>query len=130
MYQKTTNGIEVIVKPSFLNDQSNPDAHYFVWVYHVKITNQSSKPARLLSRFWRIIDALGQTKEVRGSGVVGEQPRLQEGESFQYSSGVPLTTASGIMSGYYEMEKDDGEGFLVAIPAFSLDSPYEKASLN
>ena len=85
---------------------------------------------QLRRRHWRITDALGRVKEVRGPGVVGEQPVLHPGESFEYTSGTPLSTPSGIMVGSYEMETGDGRSFAVAIPAFSLDSPHQTVRLN
>src|SRR5690606_24850920 len=100
------------------------DGH-FVWAYNVRISNNSSESVQLLSRHWRITDALGRTQEVRGPGVVGEQPHIAPGRSFEYASGAPLPTPSGMMVGSYELQTDDGRRFEVAIPAFSLDSPHQ-----
>ncbi len=130
MYDDTTGGIKVTVAPRFLEDQSDPDDHHFVWAYSVRIENKGVERVQLLNRYWRITNGLGGIKEVRGSGVVGEQPVLQPGEAFEYTSGTPLSTPSGIMSGTYEMQRGDGDTFEVAIPAFSLDSPHESASVN
>ena len=130
MYNDTTGGIRVTVRPRFLDDQSDPDDHHFVWAYSVRIENASEERVQLLNRYWRITDAMGAIKEVRGAGVVGEQPVLQPGEAFEYTSGTPLSTPSGIMVGAYEMQRGDGQTFEVAIPAFSLDSPHERASVN
>jgi ApaG protein len=130
MYQQTTRNISVQVKPSFLDDQSSPADNYYVWAYKVRIENHGKETVQLRDRHWRITDALGRVQEVRGPGVVGEQPVLRPGESFEYTSGTPLTTASGIMVGSYGMEAEDGQRFTVAIPAFSLDSPHEAVRLN
>jgi ApaG protein len=96
----------------------------------VKIENIGEATVQLINRYWRITDANGQIQEVRGSGVVGEQPVLDPGESFEYTSGTPLGTPSGIMVGTYEMETQNGERFDVEIPAFSLDSPHQPVQLN
>jgi ApaG protein len=130
MYARTTRGIRVQVQPSYLDDQSAPDENHFVWAYKVKIENQGPIAVQLRNRYWRITDALGRTQEVRGAGVVGEQPVLKPGESFEYTSGCPLSTPSGIMVGTYEMHADDGQVFDIDIPAFSLDSPHQASRLN
>jgi ApaG protein len=130
MYDDTIGGIRVTVKPHFLDDQSDPDDHHYVWAYSVRIENLGQERVQLLNRYWRITDGLGTVKEVRGAGVVGEQPVLKPGEAYEYTSGTPLSTPSGIMVGTYEMQRDDGRTFDVAIPAFSLDSPHERASVN
>jgi ApaG protein len=96
----------------------------------VHIENQGGETVQLRSRHWRITDSLGRVQEVRGAGVVGEQPVLKPGETFEYTSGTPLPTPSGIMSGTYQMETPAGERFDVAIPAFSLDSPHQTARIN
>ncbi len=130
MYQETTNEISVTVKPVYLEEQSSPADNHYVWAYWVKIENRGSDIVQLRNRYWRITDAHGQVQEVRGAGVVGEQPLLRPGESFEYTSGTPLSTPSGIMLGTYQMQRNDGATFDVAIPAFSLDSPYEGARPN
>lgn len=130
MYEAMTNSIRVMVKPIFLEDQSSPSEGHFVWAYHVRIENQSDHTVQLKRRCWQITDAAGHTQEVRGPGVVGEQPVLEPGESFEYTSGTPLATPSGIMVGTYEMVDEKGSQFDVAIPAFSLDSPHQQVSLN
>lgn len=129
-YEAVTHDIRVQVRPIFLENQSVPSDHYFVWAYRVRIENLSAETVQLLDRYWRITDALGSVVEVRGSGVVGEQPVLAPGESFEYTSGTPLKTPSGIMSGQYEMTGSDGGKFEVEIPAFSLDSPHQTIQLN
>lgn len=118
------------VVPSFLEEESVPQQDQYFWAYTVEITNQGPMTVQLLSRHWKITDSAGATQEVQGAGVVGEQPVLEPGESFSYTSGAPLRTPSGIMFGWYQMEAADGEIFDVEIPAFSLDSPYVTSSVN
>ena len=121
---------QVTVEPSYLEEQSSPENRHFVWAYRVRIENHGTEQVQLLNRYWRITDAKGVTQEVEGPGVVGEQPILQPGASFVYTSGCPLTTPSGIMQGRYEMQTDEGERFWINIPAFSLDSPHQNVRLN
>lgn len=130
MYSTTTRSIKVTVKPHFLEDQSSPVDDHFVWAYRVRIENQGGETVRLRQRHWRITDGMGRVQEVRGPGVVGEQPVLAPGQSFEYTSGTPLSTPSGIMVGTYQMETGSGEHFDVDIPAFSLDSPHQSIRLN
>ncbi len=130
MYQKTTHAIQVTVKTSYLDDQSSPVDDHYVWAYQVRIENQGAETVQLLNRYWQITDENGQVHEVRGAGVVGEQPVLKPGDSFEYTSGTPLATPSGIMVGSYQMETAGGESFDVAIPAFSLDSPYQHGRVH
>jgi ApaG protein len=122
MYRAVTRDIEVTVLPRFLPERSAPEKSHFFWAYTIAITNRSKMTVQLMTRYWQITDAQGRVQEVRGAGVVGEQPILRPGESFEYTSGVPLTTASGFMTGRYGMVSGDGERFEIAIPAFSLDS--------
>jgi ApaG protein len=130
MYEAVTRGIRVRVTSQFLEDQSSPEEEQFFWAYTIEIINESSETVRLRSRYWRITDAKGTRREVRGPGVVGETPVLAPGGSFRYTSGCPLATPSGIMVGSYQMTTEAGELFNVAVPAFSLDSPHAKRSLN
>jgi len=130
MYSQTTRSILVTVKPVFLEDQSSPRDHRFVWAYQVKIKNGGPITVQLKRRRWCITDSLGREQVVEGDGVVGEQPVLRPGESFEYTSGTPLATPSGIMVGTYYMETEAGETWDVAIPAFSLDSPHQPVRLN
>ena len=130
MYAETTRSIRVTVKPYYLEDQSSPTDNRYVWAYHVRIENRGAETVQLRRRHWRITDAMGRMQEVRGPGVVGEQPVLAPGQSYEYTSGTPLPTPSGIMVGSYDMELPDGECFAVAIPAFSLDSPHQPRRLN
>lgn len=129
-YSETTRSIAVSVRPIYLDDQSEPEEGRYVWAYHIRIENNGAEVVQLLNRHWRITDALGRMQEVRGPGVVGEQPVLEPGESFEYTSGTPLSTPSGIMVGSYEMETRAGERFEVKIPAFSLDSPHEPSRIH
>mgnify|MGYP006164842441 FL=1 len=130
MYEAVTRSIKVIVEAIFLDEQSAPDEDHFVWAYQIRIENESLEQVQLINRHWRITDAHGKLHEVRGEGVVGEQPTLQPGEAFEYTSGTPLGTPSGIMVGSYEMKTSGGERFDIKIPAFSLDSPYQARRLN
>jgi ApaG protein len=128
-YTNTTRGIRVSVRAFFLADQSEPDRAHYVWAYRVAIANEGKETVQLLRRTWRITDGLGRTQEVNGEGVVGEQPVLEPGQSFEYTSGTPLATPSGFMRGAYHMVvAATGETFDVAIPAFSLDSPHQPTS--
>ena len=130
MYEKSTKGIRVRVTPQFVEDQSEPDDSYYFWAYTVEIANQGEETVQLRSRYWHITDANGHVEEVRGPGVVGKTPILEPGERFSYTSGCPLNTSSGIMHGNYVMERDGGDTFEVTIPAFSLDSPFSRRTLN
>ena len=130
MYTKTTKKISITVSPYFLEDQSEPDDQHYVWAYQVTINNLSKERVQLKNRYWKIIDANGTKQEVKGEGVVGEQPILNPGEKFEYTSGTPLTTSSGFMEGSYEMQRDDGNTFDVQIPQFSLDTPFANNKLN
>ncbi|MBO3758456.1 Co2+/Mg2+ efflux protein ApaG [Ciceribacter sp. L1K23] len=130
MYRAVTRDIEVIVEPFYLEEQSDPDDGRYVWGYKVVIVNHSREPVRLVQRYWHITDQNGQVDEVSGPGVVGEQPRLRPGDTYEYSSGCPLDTPSGMMFGHYQMQTDEGRLFEVAIPAFSLDTPGLARVLN
>ncbi|MBD8893149.1 Co2+/Mg2+ efflux protein ApaG [Roseibium litorale] len=130
MYRAVTAGIEVSVEPYYLDDESEPEKGHYVWAYMVEIRNDTSAPVQLRTRYWKIMDGLGRVEEVRGPGVVGEEPVIEPGETYEYSSGCPLKTSSGIMVGSYGMEREDGTKFDVEIPAFSLDLPDEVRSLN
>ncbi|HXE02726.1 MAG TPA: Co2+/Mg2+ efflux protein ApaG [Hyphomicrobium sp.] len=129
-YEATTRGIRIRVEPHYMEEQSSPEDSHFVWSYAVEIINDGTETVQLRSRIWRITDALGRTEEVRGPGVVGQTPVIAPGKSFHYTSGCPLKTPQGIMVGSYQMTDDAGELFDVAIPAFSLDSPYTRRSMN
>ncbi len=131
VYSATTRSIRVSVQPVFLEDQSEPDQGRFVWAYRVQIENGGRETVQLLRRTWRITDANGRVLRVHGDGVIGEQPMLEPGEAFEYTSGTPLETPSGIMEGEYHMVVPaSGEAFDVAIPAFSLDSPQGRGQVH
>ena len=130
MYRAVTRNIEVVVTPRFVADRSSPENNYFFWAYTISITNNGDDTVQLKTRHWRITDAHGRQQEVRGAGVVGEEPVLKAGEVFEYTSGVPLQTPSGFMTGTYGMVAVSGEHFDVNIPAFSLDSGNGKRTIN
>jgi ApaG protein len=130
MYEKVTRSIRVRVRPEYLEAQSAPDEGRYFWSYTVEIVNEGSETVQLRSRYWRITDGNGHIEEVRGPGVIGQTPVLGPGETFEYTSGCPLRTSSGIMVGSYQMTKSNGAMIDIAIPAFSLDSPFVRRSLN
>ena len=130
MYRAETRNIEVVVTPRFVADHSSPENNYFFWAYTISITNKGTETVQLKTRHWRITDAHGRRQEVRGAGVVGEEPVLKTGESFEYTSGVPLQTSSGFMAGTYGMVTAGGAHFEIEIPAFSLDSGDGKRTIN
>ena len=130
IYQKTTLGVTITVTPHFLEEQSSDDERLYVWAYIVRIENDSSQEIKLIDRHWEITDDTGFTQMVDGKGVIGEQPIIESGNSYEYASGAPLSTPSGMMVGYYTMKLKDGTFLKVAIPAFSLDSDFMKKILN
>ena len=130
MYQAVTRDIEVTVTPEYLAERSAPERSEYFWSYTIEITNRGPETVQLRTRHWRITDANGKRQEVRGAGVVGKQPVLKPGDSFEYTSGVPLPTPSGFMTGTYGMVSDTGEPFDIEIPTFSLDGPEQKRTLN
>ena len=130
MYQRVTRDIEVTVSPRFMPEKSSAEKGLYFWAYTVGIANRSAVTVQLKTRHWRITDGLGRVQEVRGPGVVGEEPVLKAGEAFEYTSGVPLQTPSGFMVGTYGMVSTSGEHFDIEVPAFSLDSVEAKRTLN
>ena len=130
MYRAVTRHIEVTVQPNFMPERSSAENSRFFWSYTIVITNTGDETVQLRTRHWIITDASGRRQEVRGEGVVGEQPVLAPGERFEYTSGVPLTTASGFMTGRYQMISESGERFEIEVPTFSLDCPDGKRVLN
>jgi ApaG protein len=130
MYKATTHDIDVIVEPFYLEEQSDPAEGHYVWGYRITIANESEQTIQLRARYWKITDGNGHVEEVRGPGVVGEQPILDPGDSFQYTSGCPLKTTSGVMVGRYTMQTADGKRLDIEIPAFSLDIPDQLRTLN
>ena len=129
-YVAVTRDIAVSVEPIYLEAKSSPSDSQYFWAYRITIENRGSQTVQLLSRHWMITNARGELKEVKGPGVVGEQPVLKPGESHQYMSGVPLVTPSGLMGGAYQMETESGERFDIEIPTFSLDCPNRGVLLN
>src|SRR6266568_8287560 len=130
MYRAVTRQIEVTVEPNFVPEQSSADRSRYFWSYTIVITNSGDEIVQLKTRHWIITDASGRQQEVKGEGVVGEQPTLAPGERFEYTSGVPLSTASGFMTGRYQMISESGKNFEIEVPTFSLDSPDNKRVLN
>lgn len=131
MYSQTTNLIKVTVLPEYQEDMSLPGNRIYVWSYTVNIENFGTETIQLLNRHWRIIDATGHIDEIKGKGVVGQQPVIRQKEAFEYTSQTYLTTHSGIMMGTYEVLAEESRAiFDVVIPAFSLDTPYDKAIVN
>ncbi len=129
-YRAVTRDIEVSVSPRFMSDRSAPEKGQFFWAYTIEISNNGGETVQLKTRYWHITDAMGRVQEVRGAGVVGEEPVIPPGESFEYTSGVPLQTPSGIMLGSYGMVTDSGEHFDIEIPAFSLDCAHASRTIN
>jgi ApaG protein len=130
LYERVTRSIRVAVHPSYLEDQSEPEENRYLWQYTITIENQGPETVQLMSRYWHISDAAGRVQEVRGPGVVGAQPVLEPGKTFEYSSGCPLATASGAMVGRYQMRAASGEDFEIDIPMFLLESPYERRQVH
>jgi ApaG protein len=130
MYRAVTRNIEVTVSPRFLPERSSRERNLFFWAYKIEISNRGETTVQLKTRHWRITDGFGRLQEVRGAGVVGEEPVLEPGASYEYTSGVPLPTPSGFMVGTYGMMSSDGERFDIEIPAFSLDSPGTTRTIN
>lgn len=130
MYRAVTRKIEVSVTPQFMPERSLLHESEYFWAYTINIVNHGGETVQLKTRYWRITDSNGALQEVRGAGVVGEQPVLKPGASFEYTSGVPLTTPSGFMQGTYGMVAETGELFDIEIPAFSLDSPDSRRTVN
>jgi len=130
MYSTLTNDIEITVLPEFVPERSDAEEASFWWAYTVEIANRGKLTVQLTHRHWKITDANGKLEEVKGAGVVGEQPVLKPGETFRYQSGTPLTTPSGIMTGTYRLVNEKGDVFEAEIPVFSLDSPFARRVLN
>jgi len=130
-YSQTTHAIAVTVRTSFLSEQSEPEENRFVWAYQIRIENRGNARVQLLRRTWHITDARGRVQRVEGPGVVGKQPVLGPGDAFEYTSGTPLETPCGFMTGAYHMvDIDSGAAFDVTVPAFSLDSPHQAGRLH
>lgn len=130
LFERRTKDVIVRVEPEYLSEQSSPSDSRFIWAYTVEIDNQSQSDLRVTGRYWHIADSRGQVQEVRGQGVVGEKPVVRAGEQFRYTSGAPLSAPSGMMSGSYRVESDNGDCYDVDIPVFVLDSPFEGTLFN
>jgi len=130
MYRAVTRQIEVTVEPNFMPERSSPEKSRYFWSYTIVITNTGDETVQLRTRHWIITDASGRQQNVRGEGVIGEQPVLAPGERFKYTSGVPLPTPSGFMTGRYQMVSETGEQFEIEVATFSLDSPDGERVLN
>ena len=130
MYSETTRSVSISVETEYLPAHSQPGLHRYFWAYHITIENRGNDTVQLINRYWRIFDGAGQMQEVRGAGVVGEQPKLGPGEQFQYTSGVPLAVPGGFMSGHYEMVSASGETFNAVVPPFPLDCPQQPAKFH
>lgn len=124
MSNAVTRGIRVEVESTYVAERSVPEEQYFFFAYHIRISNEGGEPAQLLSRDWTITDADGNQERVRGPGVIGEQPTLAPGDSFEYTSFCPLRTSMGSMQGTYTMETPDGERFEAEIAPFTLAVPH------
>ena len=129
-FESESAGVRIKVTPGFMDDDSNPHEDHYMWSYRVEIENLRREPVQLLRRTWRITDAAGRTTEVKGDGVVGEQPVIEPGDCFTYMSGAPLTSPFGLMEGAYHMVDEDGAPFDVPVPLFPLDSPHAARSAS
>lgn len=129
-YETETDGVRVRVRPQFIEDQSSPENDRYLWAYTIEIANRGERTLQLVTRHWRITDRDGRVQEVNGDGVVGQQPVLQPGTAFEYTSGCPLTTPSGMMQGAYRLIDENGETLDARIPLFALDSPYDRRAAN
>ncbi len=129
-FEAVTDGVRVTTQAYFLAGQSNPEDDEYVWAYRIRIANERTEPVQLMARHWIITDGHGAREEVRGPGVVGEQPVIAPGDAHSYMSGTPLSTPTGFMQGAYSMVDHTGRPFDVDIPVFSLDSPYFAGSVN
>ncbi len=123
MYVETTHDIEVLVEPLYVPEQSRPEAGYFFFAYKVRLKNLGKETKQLMSRHWIITDGNGHVEEVRGSGVVGQQPVLEPGQTYEYTSFCPLSTPTGSMRGTYRMASDGGESWDVTVPVFFFRIP-------
>lgn len=130
IFSGTSHRVEVKAIPIYLEEESIPAESKYVWAYHIQIYNNRPKAVKLMKRIWNITDGQGITHQVRGEGVIGEQPIIDSDSMFEYTSAVPLSTPTGFMTGHYEMVDEDGREFIVKVPAFSLDSPHVPHTLQ
>lgn len=124
-YEAITDGVRIRVRPKFLHDESEPARAKFMWQYTVEVENESDRIWTIVRRHWKIVDSAGRLQAVDGEGVIGQMPTVGPGQRFSYTSGAPLATPSGMMTGTYDLVDDEGEEMVARIPAFSLDSPYD-----
>jgi ApaG protein len=129
-YEAETDGVIVRVSPSFLDEESSPENHRYMWAYHVEIENRGERTLQLQTRHWRITDREGRVQVVNGIGVVGQTPVLRPGARFEYTSGAPLAAPSGLMQGSYRLTDETGATVEATIPLFALDSPYDERVAN
>lgn len=129
-FESKSNDFLISIKPLFMPTHSSIEDLLFVWCYHVQIENFGNEAYKIINRHWKITDGNAKVCEVTGEGVGGEQPLLNPGDLYEYTSAVPLCTPSGFMQGYYIMEKEDGSHIELDTPTFSLDSPYAHLSIN
>jgi ApaG protein len=129
-YEAETEGVVVRVSPSFLEEESSPENHRYIWAYHVEIENRGQRTLQLQTRHWRITDREGRVQVVNGVGVVGQTPVLRPGARFEYTSGAPLAAPSGLMQGSYRLTDETGTTIEARIPLFALDSPYDERAAN
>ena len=129
-FERTTDEISVSVTPVFMDEESNPEKHFYLWAYQVRIENQGKTAITILDRQWHVIDAMGTTQDIAGTGVFKDKTSLNPGDSFEYTNTIPLSTTSGFMTGKYDIEKEQGVFTEIEAPTFSLDSPYDRRILN
>lgn len=129
-FEEITDSVRVQVTPVYLDEQSDPEESRHVWAYQVRLENLGSSPVQLITRRWRITDANGRAHEIIGDGVVGETPILHPGDDYEYSSGTPLNTSSGFMTGVFQMLHASGHRFVVQVPTFALDIPDSRGAVH
>ena len=129
-YEAETEGVMIRVTPHFIDEESSPSEERYLWAYHVEVENRGKRTLQLLTRHWHITDREGRVQEVKGAGVVGQTPVLRPGATFEYTSGCPLNSPSGMMQGTYHFEDDQGGVLEARIPLFALDSPYDRRAPN
>lgn len=130
MFHQTTKNILVSVMPAYIDERSKPEEGLYFWAYRVTIKNNSENSIQILKRFWQISNNMGQIETVEGEGIVGEKPHINPGDFYEYTSGCPLNTNSGIMVGQYEAIHQNGKKLMIDIPAFSLDLPDSNPVYN
>ncbi len=129
-FERTTDDIRISVTPVFMDEESDPLKHFYLWAYQVRIENLGSESITILDRQWHVIDGLGATQDIVGTGVFKDRPSLHPGDSFEYTNTIPLSTTSGFITGKYALERPSGIFIEISAPTFSLDSPYHQKTLN